>query len=64
MNTMWDVSVINKGTNWIDLEVALGYPDAGSFPEDPVFALLLLTDKAYGLDDNYKYIPISLRRRG
>ena len=56
---MWDISVINKGKKWVDLEVVLDHPDAGSFPEDPAFALALLTDKAYGFDADYNYIATS-----
>lgn len=59
MSTMWDVSVIGKGRKWIDLEVVLSHPDAGNFPEDPVFALALLTSEAYAFGDNYDRIPAS-----
>ncbi len=40
--------MISKGNKWIDLEVKRCSPDAGDFPEDPAFALLLLTSEAYG----------------
>ncbi len=59
MSSMWNVSVINKGEKWIDLEVVLAHPDAGSFAEDPVFALELLTSEAYGFDDNYNRVATS-----
>lgn len=54
---MWNVSVINKGKKWIDLEVVLAHPDAGSFAEDPVLALEYLTSEAYGYDSDYNNIP-------
>jgi len=59
MSSLWNVSVANKGKNWIDFHVELAHPDAGSFPEDKCFALQLITSEAYGFDENYKYIPIS-----
>ncbi len=39
--------MIRKGSKWIDLEVMMCHPDAGDLPEDPAFALLLLTSEAY-----------------
>lgn len=59
MSSLWNVSVIDKGNDWVDLSVQLSHPDAGPFPEDPVFALCLLTQEAYGFDNNYNYIPKS-----
>lgn len=59
MSSLWSVSVINKGKDWIDLKVVLDHPDAGSFAEDPVFALCLLTQEAYGFDDKYNYVANS-----
>lgn len=59
MSSMWNITVINKGQKWVDLEVVLAHPDAGSFPEDPVFALSLITSEAYRFDDNYNRIPDS-----
>lgn len=49
MSPLWKVKVTQKGKLWIDLdlEVVLYHPDAGDFPDDPVFALLLLTSEAY-----------------
>ena len=57
MSSMWNVSVINKGKDWVDLEVVLAHPDAGGFPDDPVFALCLLTNEAYKFNDEYKREP-------
>lgn len=59
MSSMWNVKVINKGSKWIDLYVEFAHPDAGDFPENRTFALQLLTQKAYGFDDNYNYIAES-----
>lgn len=59
MSTLWDVSVIDKTEQYIDLQVTLSHPDAGPFPEDKTFAFLLLTNEAYGFDDNYEYIATS-----
>lgn len=59
MSSMWDVSVIGKGNKWIDMEVHLAHPDAGNFPEDPVFALALLTSEAYGWDKDYNRVATS-----
>lgn len=59
MSSLWDVSVIGKGKKWIDLEVVLAHPDAGDFPEDPVFALSLLTSEAYKFGENYNRVPAS-----
>lgn len=59
MSSLWDVSVIGKGKKWIDLEVVQAHSDAGNFPEDPVFALALLTSEAYKFDESYKRIPAS-----
>ncbi|MFN8286723.1 MAG: pentapeptide repeat-containing protein [Chitinophagales bacterium] len=59
MSSLWNVSVINKGKDWVDLAVSLDHPDAGAFPEDPTFALCLLTQEAYGFDSKYNYIPTS-----
>ncbi len=44
---LWIVTVIRKGNKWIDVEVMMCHPDAGDLPEDPAFALLLLTTEAY-----------------
>lgn len=59
MSSLWDVSVIGKGKKWIDLEVVQAHTDAGNFPEDPVFALALLTSQAYKFGENYNRIPAS-----
>ncbi len=59
MSSLWDVSVIGKGKKWIDMEVVLAHPDAGNFPEDPVFALALLTSEAYKFGENYDRVPSS-----
>lgn len=59
MSSMWGVSVIGKGKKWIDMEVVLAHPDAGDFPEDPVFALALLTSEAYGWDKDYNRVAES-----
>lgn len=56
MSSLWDVSVIGKGKKWIDLEVVFAHPDAGNFPEDPAFALALLTHEAYGWDEHYNRV--------
>lgn len=34
------------------------HPNAGNFPEDPAFALLLLTTEAYGFDQDNERVPI------
>ncbi len=57
VSELWDVDVIDKGKNWIDLELSLAHPDAGAFPEDPIFALELLTNEAYEFDDDYNRVP-------
>ena len=57
MSSLWRVSVIDTGTDWVDLEVIFSHPDAGPFPEDPVFALCLLTGEAYKFDANWNRIP-------
>jgi hypothetical protein len=59
MSSMWNVKVLNKGSKWIDLYVEFAHPDAGDFPENNTFALQLLTQAAYGFDDNYNYIAES-----
>lgn len=59
MSSMWDVSVIGKGKKWIDMEVLLAHPDAGNFPEDPAFALALLTSEAYSFDKDYNRVATS-----
>lgn len=56
MSSLWDIEVINKGNDWVDMEVLFGHPDAGAFPEDPNFALQLLTNQAYKYDDSYNKI--------
>mmetsp|Transcript_12476 Transcript_12476/g.13450 ORF Transcript_12476/g.13450 Transcript_12476/m.13450 type:complete len:190 (+) Transcript_12476:29-598(+) len=53
----WVVTVISKGNKWIDLEVKRSSPDAGDFPEDRAFALLLLTSEGYGFGPGFQRIP-------
>ena len=57
VSELWNVSVLNRGDTWIDLEVVLAHPDAGAFPADPAFALLLLTAEAYDFDQNHDRVP-------
>lgn len=59
MSALWKVEVLNKGNDWVDMELLFAHPDAGLFPVDPNFALQLLTCQAYGDDENYdNQIPI------
>lgn len=53
MSSLWDVSIVNRGAAWVDLQVTLDHPDAGSFPESAGFALQLLLVPAYGFDASY-----------
>eukprot|EP01040_Poterioochromonas_malhamensis_P011177 gene11177-12177_t len=53
---LWIVTIIRKGNKWIDVEVMMCHPDAGDLPEDPAFALLLLTSEAYGFGPGYQRI--------
>lgn len=53
MSSLWDVSILNRGAAWVDLQVTLEHPDAGSFPASAGFALQLLLVPAYGFDASY-----------
>ncbi|WP_343749003.1 hypothetical protein [Fluviicola sp.] len=59
MSSLWKVFVTEKGKKWIDTEVLLIHPDAGDFPEDPAFALALLTSEAYEFDKEYNRVAAS-----
>ena len=54
MSSLWDVSILNRGAAWVDVQVTLEHPDAGPFPESPGFALQLLLVPAYGYDAAYQ----------
>lgn len=57
MSTLWDIIVMDKEDDYIDLLVKFGHPDAGPFPEDNNFALQLLIHEAYDFDKNYNRVP-------
>eukprot|EP01040_Poterioochromonas_malhamensis_P016567 gene16567-18842_t len=71
MSPLWKVTVIQKGKQWIDLEVMFYHPDAGCFPDDPAFAFLLLTSEAYmpisplgeAIPYEHSYMPDTVRPR-
>jgi uncharacterized protein YjbI with pentapeptide repeats len=54
MSSLWDVSVLNRGAAWVDVQVTLVHPDAGPFPESPGFALQLLLVPAYGYSSSHR----------
>jgi len=59
MSSIWNVSVLDKGKEWIDLKLVFAHPDAGPFPEEKPFALSLLTHEAYSFDKKYQRVPNS-----
>lgn len=52
MSDLWDIDILNRGKDWVDLKVTLHHPDAGPFPESPGFALQLLLIPAFGWDSS------------
>lgn len=48
---LWDIEVINKGQNWLDLKVVMCNPDAPDFAEDSTFALKLLAEQSLDLGE-------------
>lgn len=52
MSAMWQITVREIRSQWVDLELVFHHPDAGSFPEDRTFALCLLTGEAYRYDSD------------
>ncbi len=57
MSEMYDVTVVNRGSTWVDLEVRQVHPDAGRVSESRGFALQLILVEAYRFDDQYHRVP-------
>lgn len=57
MSTLWEMIVMEKKDDYIDLLVKFDHPDAGPFPQDTNFALQLLLHEAYDFDKNYERVP-------
>jgi hypothetical protein len=57
MSDLWNVTVTEKKENMVKLLVREAHSDAGSFPNDPVFAMQLLTKTAYRLNDDHQWEP-------
>lgn len=59
MAGLWNVEVLEKGRDWVTVELRQAHPDAGEFPESRAFALRLLHEQAWDLDGDFKYRPRS-----
>ena len=57
MSTLWQMIVMKKKDDYIDLLVKFDHPDAGPFPQDKNFALQLLISEAYDYEKNFQRIP-------
>lgn len=57
MSTLWQMTVMKKKDDYIDLLVKFDHPDAGSFPQDKNFALQLLISEAYDYEKKFQRIP-------
>ena len=53
MSTLWQMIVMKKKDDYIDLLVKFDHPDAGPFPQDKNFALQLLISEAYDYEKNF-----------
>ena len=45
MTALWNIAVLDKGPDWMTVEVRQAHPDAGPFPEARSFALRLLHER-------------------
>jgi hypothetical protein len=55
MSALWHIAVLEKGPDWVSIEVRQAHPDAGEFPETRGFALRLLHERAWDLDPKFNY---------
>lgn len=55
MSALWNIAVLDKGPDWVSVEVRQVHPDAGEFPETRAFALRLLHERAWDLDAKFNY---------
>jgi len=60
MSDLWNVSVIEKVDTTVKFKVLGIHEDAGFFPDDPVFAMMLLTKTAYEFNNQYERVACSL----
>lgn len=56
---LFDVTVLNRGNDWVDFLIRVAYLDAGHIPASGCFALQLILEKAYEFDSNYDRVPAS-----
>ncbi len=54
MARLWQIHVLERGGDWVDLEVRQAHPDAGAFPDSTAFALRVLHEPAWELDENFQ----------
>jgi hypothetical protein len=55
MAALWNIAVLDKGPDWVTVEVRQAHPDAGPFPEARSFALRLLHERAWEFDASFHY---------
>lgn len=55
MAALWNIAVLDKGPDWVTVEVRQAHPDAGPFPEARSFALRLLHERAWEFDASFQY---------
>jgi hypothetical protein len=55
MAALWNIAVLDRGPDWVTVEVRQAHPDAGPFPEARSFALRLLHERAWELDSSFQY---------
>lgn len=56
---LFDVTILNCGSAWVDFLVRQTHPDAGLIPASGCFALQLILETAYGFDERYNRVPTS-----
>jgi hypothetical protein len=59
MSGLWNITVFERGHDWVTVEVRQAHPDAGAFPESRAFALRLLHEQAWKLDSGFNYQAVS-----
>lgn len=59
MSSLWQVEVIDKHKDQVRLDVQSIHTDADDFTDSKAFALLLLADSAFDLNDDGEYVPNS-----
>ena len=59
MGALWNIEVLDKGPDWVTIEVRQAHPDAGAFPESRAFALRLLHEQAWKLDSGFNYQAVA-----